>query len=90
MKDVEILRAAAETLENQREMSLEYTIANTDRAVGAMLSGAVAAKYGAKGLPEQTLTVKFKGSAGQSFGAFLMPGINFKLGVRPTTIWVRD
>lgn len=79
VKDVEILRAAAETLENQREMSLEYTIANTDRAVGAMLSGAVAAKYGAKGLPEQTLTVKFKGSAGQSFGAFLMPGINFKL-----------
>ena len=79
VKDVEILRAAAETLENQREMSLEYTIANTDRAVGAMLSGAVATKYGAKGLPEQTLTVKFKGSAGQSFGAFLMPGINFKL-----------
>ena len=79
VKDVEILRAAADTLENQREMSLEYTIANTDRAVGAMLSGAVATKYGAKGLPEQTLTVKFKGSAGQSFGAFLMPGINFKL-----------
>ena len=79
VKDVEILRAAAETLENQREMSLEYTIANTDRAVGAMLSGAIASKYGAKGLPEQTLTVKFKGSAGQSFGAFLMPGINFKL-----------
>ena len=79
VKDVEILRAAAGTLENQREMSLEYTIANTDRAVGAMLSGAVATKYGAKGLPEQTLTVKFKGSAGQSFGAFLMPGINFKL-----------
>ena len=79
VKDVEIMRAAADTLENQREMSLEYTIANTDRAVGAMLSGAVATKYGAKGLPEQTLTVKFKGSAGQSFGAFLMPGINFKL-----------
>ncbi|MGN0258324.1 MAG: glutamate synthase large subunit [Bacteroides sp.] len=79
VKDVEILRAAADTLEHQREMSLEYTIANTDRAVGAMLSGAVATKYGAKGLPEQTLTVKFKGSAGQSFGAFLMPGINFKL-----------
>ena len=79
VKDVEILRAAADTLEHQREMSLEYTIANTDRAVGAMLSGAVATKYGAKGLPEQTLNVKFKGSAGQSFGAFLMPGINFKL-----------
>ena len=79
VKDVEILRAAADTLENQREMSLEYTIANTDRAVGAMLSGAVAAKYGAAGLPDQTLNVKFKGSAGQSFGAFLVPGISFKL-----------
>ena len=77
VKDVEILRAAADTLENQREMSLEYTIANTDRAVGAMLSGAVAAKYGAAGLPDQTLNVKFKGSAGQSFGAFLVPGISF-------------
>ena len=49
------------------------------RACGAMLSGAIAAKYGAKGLPEHTLNVKFKGSAGQSFGAFLVPGINFKL-----------
>ena len=79
VKDVEILTAAAATLDSQREMSLEYTIANTDRAVGAMLSGAVAAKYGAQGLPEHTLNIKFKGSAGQSFGAFLMPGINFKL-----------
>lgn len=79
VKDVEILRAAAETLESQKEMSLEYTIANTDRACGAMLSGAIAAKYGAAGLPEHTLNVKFKGSAGQSFGAFLVPGVNFKL-----------
>ena len=79
VKDVEILHAAAETLENQKEISLEYTIANTDRACGTMLSGAIAQKYGAKGLPEHTLNVKFKGSAGQSFGAFLVPGINFKL-----------
>jgi len=79
VKDVEILHAAAETLENQKEISLEYTIANTDRACGAMLSGAIAQKYGAKGLPEHTLNVKFKGSAGQSFGAFLVPGVNFKL-----------
>ena len=79
VKDVEILHAASETLESQKEMSLEYTIANTDRACGAMLSGAIAAKYGAAGLPEHTLNVKFKGSAGQSFGAFLVPGVNFKL-----------
>ena len=79
VKDVEILHAAAEAVENQKEISLEYTIANTDRACGAMLSGVIAAKYGEKGLPEHTLNVKFKGSAGQSFGAFLVPGVNFKL-----------
>ena len=79
VKDVEMLHAAAEAVENQKEISLEYTIANTDRACGAMLSGVIAAKYGEKGLPEHTLNVKFKGSAGQSFGAFLIPGVNFKL-----------
>ena len=79
VKDVEILHAAAQAVENQKEISLEYTIANTDRACGAMLSGVIAAKYGEKGLPEHTLNVKFKGSAGQSFGAFLVPGVNFKL-----------
>ena len=79
VKDVEMLHAAAEAVENQKEISLEYTIANTDRACGAMLSGVIAAKYGEKGLPEHTLNVKFKGSAGQSFGAFLVPGVNFKL-----------
>ena len=79
VKDVEMLHAAAEAVENQKEISLEYTITNTDRACGAMLSGVIAAKYGEKGLPEHTLNVKFKGSAGQSFGAFLVPGVNFKL-----------
>ena len=79
VKDVEMLHAAAEAVENQKEISLEYTIANTDRACGAMLSGVIAAKYGEKGLAEHTLNVKFKGSAGQSFGAFLVPGVNFKL-----------
>ena len=79
VKDVEILHAAAQAVESRKEVSLEYTIANTDRACGAMLSGVIAAKYGEKGLPEHTLNVKFKGSAGQSFGAFLVPGVNFKL-----------
>lgn len=79
VKDVEMLNAATDAIEHQKEVSLEYAIANTDRACGAMLSGAIAARYGEKGLPEQTLNVKFKGSAGQSFGAFLVPGVNFKL-----------
>ena len=77
--DRTILAAAHEALESKKEISLEYAIANTDRSVGAMLSGAVALKYGQKGLPAQTIHIKFKGSAGQSFGAFLTRGINFKL-----------
>ncbi len=79
VKDVDILRATQAAIDTQREISLEYTIANTDRAVGAMLSGVIAKKYGEKGLPENTLNLKFKGSAGQSFGAFLVPGVSFKL-----------
>ena len=79
VKDVAMLAAAKEAIENQKEVSLEYAIANTDRSVGAMLSGAIAAKYGNAGLPEQTINVKIKGSAGQSFGAFLAHGVHFKL-----------
>ena len=79
VKDATIIGAAQEAIEHGKEISLEYTIANTDRAIGAMLSGIIARKHGEKGLPEHTLNVKFKGSAGQSFGAFLMPGVNFKL-----------
>ncbi|MDD5870872.1 MAG: glutamate synthase large subunit [Bacteroidales bacterium] len=79
VKDVAMIAAAADALESQKEVSLEYAIANTDRSVGAMLSGAVAMRYGNAGLPEQTINVKFKGSAGQSFGAFLAHGISFKL-----------
>lgn len=78
-KDVMIINAAQDAIEHKKEVSLEYTIANTDRATGAMLSGVIAKKHGEKGLPEHTLNVKFKGAAGQSFGAFLVPGVNFKL-----------
>ena len=77
-KDVTILAAARDAIENGKEISLEYTIANTDRSVGAMLAGAVA-RIRQAGLPEQTIHIKFKGSAGQSFGAFLTHGISFKL-----------
>ena len=79
VRDRDIIEAAAEAIEKQKEISLEYAIANTDRAVGAMLSGRVAARYGEAGLPSETINVKFKGSAGQSFGAFLAHGISFRL-----------
>ena len=79
VKDVAIISDAKDALDNKREISLEYAIGNTDRSVGAMLSGEVASRYGAQGLPDQTINVKFKGSAGQSFGAFLAHGISFRL-----------
>jgi glutamate synthase (NADPH/NADH) large chain len=79
VKDVQIIQAAKEAIENGKEVSLEYAIANTDRSVGAMLSGAIAKLHGQAGLPDHTLNIKFKGSAGQSFGAFLPAGVEFKL-----------
>ncbi len=56
-----------------------YAIKNTDRAVGTMLSGAIAKKYGEEGLPDGTIKIKFKGSAGQSFGAFAVKGLDLRL-----------
>lgn len=79
VKDFDIIKAALPAIDEQKEVNLDYAIKNTDRAVGTMLSGAIAKKYGEKGLPESTINIKFKGSAGQSFGAFLVNGISFKL-----------
>lgn len=77
--DDRMVDAAGASIEQQREVSLEYAIGNTDRSVGAMLSGVVAKRYGNEGLPDETIKVKFKGSAGQSFGAFLPHGVTFRL-----------
>ncbi len=77
--DRSIIEAARPALECGKEVSLEYAIGNTDRAVGAMISGLVAEKFGNPGLADESIAVKFKGSAGQSFGAFLAHGISFKL-----------
>ena len=77
--DQQIISAAAKAIENGEEVNLDYAIKNTDRAVGTMLSGVIAKKYDLAGLHDNTVNVKFKGSAGQSFGAFLAHGISFKL-----------
>ena len=77
--DQHLIRGAQNAIERQDEVSLDFAIKNTDRAVGAMLSGMIAQKYGEAGLPDKTINVKFKGSAGQSFGAFLVKGVDFKL-----------
>lgn len=77
--DEQMIAAAHHAIEQQEEVSLDYAIKNTDRAVGAMLSGVIAKKYGLAGLPDDAINVRFKGSAGQSFGAFLAHGVSFKL-----------
>jgi len=79
VKDEEIIRAAQKAIDYGEEVSLDYVIKNTDRAVTTMLSGLIAKKYGEAGLPDGTINIKFKGSAGQSFGAFAVRGVNLKL-----------
>lgn len=77
--DQQIIRSARKAIDDSQEVNLDYAIKNTDRACGVMLSGMIASKYGGTGLPENTINIKFKGSAGQSFGAFLVNGVSFKL-----------
>ena len=79
VKDEEIIRAARKAIDEQEEVTLDYAIRNTDRAVGTMLSGVIARKYGEEGLPDGTIKIKFKGSAGQSFGAFAVHGLDIRL-----------
>lgn len=79
VKDVEIIKAAQPAIEWQDEVNLDYAVKNTDRALCSMLSGRIASKYGIEGLPDSTINIKFKGSAGQSFGAFLVKGVNLRL-----------
>ena len=79
VKDEEIIKAAQKAIDSQEEITLDYAIKNTDRAVGTMLSGAIAQKYGEEGLPDGTIKIKFKGSAGQSFGAFAVKGLDLRL-----------
>ena len=77
--DQQLIRGAQRAIADREEVNLDFAIKNTDRAAGAMLSGLIAGKYGNEGLPDKTVNVKFKGSAGQSFGAFLTHGVDFKL-----------
>jgi glutamate synthase (NADPH/NADH) large chain len=79
VRDLDIIRQTKGAFEKKRNISLDYTIANTDRSVGAMLSGMIAQKYGNAGLNGHTLDVQFHGAAGQSFGAFLVHGVHFRL-----------
>ena len=73
--DFKILKEGKLAIDKKIEMTLEYKIKNTDRTVGAILSNEISKKYGAKGLPKNTLKLNFEGSAGQSFGAFSTKGL---------------
>jgi glutamate synthase domain-containing protein 3 len=74
-----LIDSARDALEKGQPMEIDSPIRNSDRAVGATLSAQVSLRYGSRGLPEDTLRVKFTGSAGQSFAGFLAPGITFEL-----------
>ncbi len=77
--DRELISRAYPAIESGMPVELEFPIHNTDRSVGAMLSGVIARKYGNAGLSDGTISCTFLGSAGQSFGAFLAHGISFRL-----------
>ena len=74
-----LIAQAKEALDGKRVVTIECDIGNSNRTVGTMLSHEVAKRFGQAGLPEETITVKLTGTAGQSFGAFLARGISFEL-----------
>jgi glutamate synthase (NADPH/NADH) large chain len=77
--DHQIIAASQIALDHGQPVRIERSIRNVNRTVGAMLSGEVAKRYGHAGLPEDTISVKLIGTAGQSFGAFLSRGVSLEL-----------
>jgi glutamate synthase (NADPH/NADH) large chain len=77
--DRKMIEDAQAALNSQQSVELEYDVINTDRTIGAMISNEISKKYQDKGLPENTIKVKFNGSAGQSFGCFSAKGLHFEL-----------
>jgi len=77
--DHRLIQAAGEALHHAEPVTESFRIRNTDRAVGAMLSNEISQRYKGEGLPDGTIKFRFRGSAGQSFGVFVAPGIQFLL-----------
>jgi len=77
--DRTLIAEALPALETGAPVQIATPIRSLNRAAGAMLSGEVARRYGHAGLPEDTISVRFEGTAGQSFGAFLARGVSFEL-----------
>ncbi len=77
--DQEIIKQSDGAIYGGKPVELELPIRNSHRAVGTLLSGVITREHGAKGLPDDTIRVKLEGSAGQSFGAFMCPGVTLEL-----------
>ena len=77
--DATLIDRAKPAIDKGTPVEFVLPIRNVDRTVGAMLSGVIARKHGSKGLPPGSIHVRFNGSAGQSFGAFLAPGVTLEL-----------
>ncbi len=77
--DRRIIEQSKDSIFNNKKIVASFSIKNTDRSVGAMLSNEISKVHGSAGLKENTLKLEFNGSAGQTFGAFLAPGVSFTL-----------
>ncbi|MGI9598957.1 MAG: glutamate synthase-related protein, partial [Acidimicrobiales bacterium] len=77
--DNQLIIDAADALESKKAVSLSYPISNTNRTVGTMLGHELTKRFGGGGLPDDTITIDFTGSAGQSFGAFVPRGVTLRL-----------
>jgi glutamate synthase (NADPH/NADH) large chain len=77
--DRELIALAKPAIEHGSKVAIEHTVRNVNRTVGAMLSGEIARRYGHTGLPEGTIEIRLRGTAGQSFGAFVVRGVTLEL-----------
>jgi glutamate synthase domain-containing protein 2/glutamate synthase domain-containing protein 1/glutamate synthase domain-containing protein 3 len=77
--DRQLIELSKDALENKKPVDFKIAVRNRNRTIGAMLSGDVSKRYGLAGLPDNTIVARMSGSAGQSFGAFLAPGVTLTL-----------
>ncbi|MBM3934087.1 MAG: glutamate synthase large subunit [SAR202 cluster bacterium] len=77
--DRKLIERSKQAIEHKQQVSFDLPIRNANRSTGTMLSYEIAKRYGEEGLPEDTIKIRFKGSAGQSFAAFLAKGVTFHL-----------
>ena len=77
--DLDLIKDSKKAIQGAEKVWISHKIVNVDRTTGAMLSGEISKRYGEAGLPDDTINCTFQGTAGQSFGAFLVKGITFRL-----------